>query len=115
MATWNFSKVRPGDKTREPIQGEFFTNESIQRSGEALIREGIQNALDAGVAGKHVHVRIFVSGPNFGATSETHGRYFDGAWEHLQADGNGLTESPDPKEDCSFIVFEDFGTDWYRR
>ena len=111
MATWNFSEVRPGDKTREPIQGEFFTNDSIGRSGEALVREGIQNALDAGLPSQTVHIRIFVSGPNAGVPANKHSNYFDDvAWEHLCADGNGLTNPPNPRDDCPFIVFEDFGT-----
>jgi hypothetical protein len=110
MAQWRFSEIRPGDKTREPIQGEFFTSDSIGRFGEALIREGIQNALDAAHQGKPVRVRIFVSGPNFGVPDDALGEYFDGLWEHLNANGNGLSDPPKSTDVCPFILFEDFGT-----
>jgi hypothetical protein len=36
MPKWFFKKLRPGDTTREPIQGEFFANEAISNSAEAL-------------------------------------------------------------------------------
>ncbi len=44
MAKWFFKKQRPGDTTREPIQGEFFSTEAISNTAEALVREGIQNS-----------------------------------------------------------------------
>lgn len=109
MPTWNFSKIRPGDKTRDPIQGEFFTSDSIDRSGEALVREGIQNSLDAG-ADQCVHVRLFVSGESFGVTEDTMSGYCDGIWEHVDAPRNGLKNRPNASEPCPFILFEDFGT-----
>ena len=63
MPFWRFNQVRPGDKIREPIQGEFFSAEAISNnSGEALSREGIQNSLDAGRNNETVVVRLFVSG-----------------------------------------------------
>ena len=110
MAQWRFSEIRPGDKTREPIQGEFFSSDAIGRYGEALVREGIQNALDAAIPGESVHVRIFVSGPSFGVPDDTLDEYFDGIWEHIGASGNGLTDPPNSTEVCPFIAFEDFGT-----
>ncbi|MEX1027054.1 MAG: hypothetical protein WD049_03465 [Candidatus Paceibacterota bacterium] len=110
MNQWNFSKIRPGDKTREPIQGEFFTSDAIGRNGEALVREGIQNAMDAAIPGQRVHVRLFVSGESFGVPHDTMAEYCDGLWEHLHSPGNGLQNPPSPTEPCPFIVFEDFGT-----
>ena len=109
MPTWNFSKVRPSEKTREPIQGEFFTSDSIDRNGEALVREGIQNSLDAG-PDQPVHVRLFVSGESFGVPEDTMSEYSDGLWEHVNAPRNGLKDRPSASEPCPFIVFEDFGT-----
>ena len=44
---WHFRQHAPGEKTRDPIQGEFFATEAIRNPAEALIREGIQNSLDA--------------------------------------------------------------------
>jgi hypothetical protein len=46
--SWHFRSLAIGEKTREPIQGEFFSTEAIHNPTEALVREGIQNSLDAG-------------------------------------------------------------------
>src|SRR5208282_2684108 len=62
MATWNFMLQRPGETTREPIQGEFFATEAINNTAAALVREGNQNSLDAGREGEKTRVRLFLSG-----------------------------------------------------
>jgi len=110
MASWHFTPLRPIDKIREPIQGEFFEDESISNPGEALVREGIQNSLDACPDGQTVLVRIFVSGKDQAASPSQLAPYLEGAWEHLRAEGNGLRNVPVPAEPCPFLVFEDFGT-----
>ena len=46
---------------REPIHGEFFSTEAISSPGEALVREAIQNSLDANQNGESVMIRILVS------------------------------------------------------
>ena len=60
---WYFNKLRPGDKTREPILGEFFATEAIRNSVEALVREGTQNTLDAAIkkATDPVRVRLLLA------------------------------------------------------
>ena len=45
---WYFRPLEVDETTREPIQGEFFSTEAIRNPTEALVREGIQNSLDAG-------------------------------------------------------------------
>ena len=45
--SWHFNTKRPSDKERNPIQGEFFAADAISKPGEPLVREGIQNSLDA--------------------------------------------------------------------
>ncbi len=44
---WFFREQAAGEITRDPIIGEFFATEAIDNPAEALVREGIQNALDA--------------------------------------------------------------------
>src|SRR5690606_738794 len=44
---WTFYEWRTGPSQRDPIQGEFFATEAIRDPAEALVREGIQNSLDA--------------------------------------------------------------------
>jgi len=59
---WHFEEKSPSSKERNPIQGEFFATEAIDKPGEALVREGIQNSLDARHGDRKVMVRIRVSG-----------------------------------------------------
>src|ERR1035438_4860664 len=59
---WHFRPLVPGETTRDPIVGEFFATEAINNVGEALVREGIQNSLDAALK-QPLHVRISVVTP----------------------------------------------------
>ena len=113
---WYFNRLRRGDRIRDPIQGEFFASEAIDGPAEALVREGIQNSLDANrdangqPLSKTVRVRIFVSGQDGALSASRMKPYVEGAWEHLHADRNGLHEAPDEGTSCPFLVFEDFCT-----
>lgn len=108
--SWKFNKMRPSDKAREPIQGEFFASDAISNPGEALIREGIQNSLDARCNGERVLVRIRVSGADGAVAREVVAPFLNGLDEHLRAPGNGLREIPGEQENCPVLIFEDFGT-----
>jgi len=57
MPEWNFSIFNPGDTERNPISEEFFTNDTRL---EAVIRESIQNSIDANDSTPFVRVRIFL-------------------------------------------------------
>ena len=39
--------MRPGEINVDPIEGEFFTTEAIGSITDGLVRESIQNSLDA--------------------------------------------------------------------
>jgi hypothetical protein len=107
---WHFKKQEPGDTSREPIQGEFFADESIEYAAAALVREGIQNSLDARASAQPARVRIFLSASNGALAPEATRVYLEGLWPHLEAPKNGLIERPDRKDRCPFLAFEDFGT-----
>src|SRR5947209_7743618 len=100
MPSWYFKKLRPGDTTREPIQGEFFSTEAISDNAEALVREGIQNSLDARRGSEPVIVRIRVSGAEHASAPRAVAEFLDGAWPHLQARGNGLRNAPTANDPC---------------
>lgn len=107
---WQFNTMRPSDKAREPIQGEFFATDAISNPGEALVREGIQNSLDARQDGEKVMVRIRVSGADAAVARSAVAPFLSGLDEHLRAPGNGLREIPTDGDNCPVLVFEDFGT-----
>lgn len=110
MAQWYFNTYRPQDKRIDRIQGEFFSSEAISDPGRALVREGIQNSLDAAIGNEPVLVRIFVSGNVNARQSREVSEFFSGGWDHFRAPDNGMREVPDDSEPCEFLVFEDFST-----
>lgn len=107
---WHFNTMRPCDKARDPIQGEFFAIDAISDPGEALVREGIQNSLDARDGDQKVKVRIRVSGMDAAVSRTATTPFLAGLSEHLKAPRNGLRDIPDDGEACPILVFEDFGT-----
>ena len=102
----------PGETIREPVQGEFFATDAISDPGMALVREGIQNALDAGTKNGAVLVRIFVSGDEKAIQESKATKYFGSAWPHYSAAGSGIRPDSRPQTGapCKFIAFEDFQT-----
>jgi hypothetical protein len=113
MIQWSFSPKRPSDKTRDPVAGEFFASDAIKNAGEALVREGVQNSLDARVdrGGGIASVRISVAGERRAVPRDVMSRWIQGAKEHLLAAGNGLQDPTSTlNEPCHYLVFEDFGT-----
>ncbi|HMG76108.1 MAG TPA: hypothetical protein VK582_21580 [Pyrinomonadaceae bacterium] len=109
-AQWHFNQPKPGDKNREPVLGEFFATEAISNAAEALIREGTQNTLDAALPDRATRIRIYISGQKAALAPDTIKPYLGGAWPHITAEGNGLHDRPKADENCSFLLFEDFGS-----
>ncbi len=110
---WNFSPKTPGEPTRDPISSEFFAADAIKNAAEALVREAIQNTLDARIEGARgrARVRIYVSGVPGALPAERHTRWFTTAWPHWLAPRNGLrSERLVRTAACRFLVYEDFET-----
>jgi hypothetical protein len=106
---WYFRKKGPAEKIRNPIQGEFFSAEAIDGPSEALVRESIQNSLDA-QASDQVHVRIALHSGEGALPGSAVEALFGAAWSHYHAKANGLHAPPARGSDCAFLVVEDFGT-----
>jgi hypothetical protein len=96
----------------DPIQGEFFTTRDIGNISNAVIREGIQNALDERNRERieTVKVRIFVSGEKYALSPESYLPLLETLLPHLKAKNSGLTTLPDLKGKMKFLAFEDFHT-----
>lgn len=112
QAGWHFAHKPVGVKTRDPIAGEFFASEAIDDAGTALVREAIQNSLDARSAkDEPVRIRLFVSDDRQALPPARHEHWFASAWPHLKAPRNGLrSDSLVRNGACRFLVCEDFGT-----
>lgn len=110
MTIWHFRPKHPGEKERNPVIGEYFDEESIDRPAQALVREVIQNSLDANPNGGAINVRFYVSGKSGALSSKRAEKWLGGAWDHFKAKGSGLRDvSKDPTV-CQFLVVEDRST-----
>ncbi len=109
---WRFRKMQPGEINVDPIEGEFFTTEAIGSITDALVRESIQNSLDA--AGGDGPVTIcfsFYSGPARSSDPPTVIKtYLATLTPHLLAKHSGLQEIPSTAENLAYILIEDYGT-----
>ncbi len=101
-------------KQRDPMQGTFWDTESIRSAANALVREAVQNSLDAGTGDGPVRVRLLVSEGDRALDPSTVGRFFVGMWEHLRAlcaDKEQVEELEAMRAGpCRFLVYEDFNT-----
>ena len=107
---WYFRRKASGEKIRNPIQGEFFATEAIDGPAQALVRESVQNSLDARAAEGPVRVRIALAVGSEALPGSAAKELFGSAWLHYQAPGNGLHAAPLPGAPCPYLVIEDFGT-----
>jgi hypothetical protein len=110
MLDWKFEQKRRTQKSRDPIQDSFFTNESIEDDTHALVRESIQNSLDA-KADPLKPVRMSFTIGQLDSNSPILEKYItDEAWKHFTADNNGLISPPTKSDKCKYLVVEDFNT-----
>lgn len=110
--TWRFREMSRGEINVDPIEGEFFTTEAIGSVTDALVRESIQNSLDAAIDGRPVTVRFsFYQSPNPGYDEKVVlNKYLNGLSAHLQAKHAGLQDTPSPSEQMDYLLIEDYGT-----
>jgi hypothetical protein len=104
MAEWRFRKMGRDEIRSDPVEGEFFTPE---RLAEALVRESVQNSLDAKSDGV-VRVQFSFYGGEDGLGPAIGQRYLDGLMPHVAASNIGTNDRL-PQE-MPYIVVEDFGT-----
>lgn len=106
---WFFVPSNPQSKKRDPAWAEFFHSAvSIDNNCVALVRESLQNSLDAAQDGiDSVTVRFALAGPKSAVPADVAADYFQLLPDHVRASGfDGVS----PDEDCQYLVVEDFGT-----
>jgi len=107
-ACWEFVRKHPNAPQIEPIAGELFTGEALEAPANSLVREAIQNSLDARAGEEPVRVRFTLpERPVAGS--------FESPWlarlkPHLSAERNGLTARLSDGEQLSTLLIEDYGT-----
>ena len=105
--SWIFKQKRPGDtKARNPVSDEFFTDPELLTDASSLVREAIQNSLDATAdISAPVKIRFKV-----GVRDNVHAspNYFSGLEKHtLKTLGSELGRID---ESCRYLIYEDFNT-----
>lgn len=114
MPEWFFKQVTPGDTHRNSTADAFFDSDTVSDPGFALVREGIQNSLDAHKVAPDTPLLVRLSlvnqdnAPNWSDI----GDFFAGVWPHYTTARSGLhaNEIPQMAEKCTALVFEDIGT-----
>lgn len=97
--------LRPVSPT--PNAGQFFTPEGF---ADSLVRESIQNSLDARHQSEKVQLRFHLSTDEEALSAVDATRYLDGLWPHVEALEGGREDLPENNSSMSFLVVEDFGT-----
>jgi hypothetical protein len=100
----------PGEVHVDPVHDEFFKAQDL---ADALVRESIQNSLDARVSRSRSPVRVrfhFAAGAH-ALPAEAVREYFDGLEPHLNAVARTIhSVLPRHDENVPYLLIEDFGT-----
>lgn len=107
MPIWKFIDSNPNNVENEPVHEEFFAQAESASDLTSLVRESIQNSLDARLSPSlPVEVRF-----NIGVASAEQVRgFFKGLSEHIAASNQEKSLLEDMSKDCHFLVVEDFNT-----
>ena len=123
---WRFARMTPSEINQDPVQGEFFS--AASDLPERLVREAIQNSLDAGRDGEQVCVRFAFSGARHALPVADARTYLAGLEPHIKAlapetgthppnssnSGAELSATEDARvaltEPMTYLVIGDFGT-----
>ena len=110
MAEWKFRVMRPSEQNKGPTEAEFFRRETAVTS---LVRESVQNSLDAAVNGDPVRVRFVLRTARSqiapGGASEH--PWLAGLGVHIEACKDAEPEDANiARESLSYLVIEDFNT-----
>ncbi|NJM29567.1 MAG: hypothetical protein HC855_05210, partial [Rhizobiales bacterium] len=104
--------MQAGEMNIDPIEAEFFSTEALGSLSDALVREAIQNSLDARRPGETLRVRMLFPSADGYLLDARREAYLAGLRNHLRGSRIGLSADtlPTENEPLSFLVLEDFGT-----
>lgn len=108
---WHFRKMARAEINQDPTQEDFFNTEHLPDFADALVRESIQNSLDAGLrdTGEPVRVRIALPSLRQRPPVKEISPFFNNLFRHVSASGV-VRDQPAEDSPLEFLVFEDFGT-----
>ena len=117
--TWLFNEFRPNDVDEDSHLAEFFSSQEVGNVADNIVRESIQNSLDAndrfikgGFGAGRLEMRFSLGSVQTSSLTEI----MPGLWPHIEA---SRIEDPDFQEKISehkkrrkmnFLLIEDFNT-----
>ncbi len=105
---WNFPPQIEGYMRQDPVNSQFFTTNVVGGLAHALVRETIQNVLDAKLSTSQPAEVMFRFLHLKRAQVQ---KYFETLLPHLQSENNGIHEHlKNLKKEIRFLIVEDFGT-----
>lgn len=114
MGTWVFDELRGSAVRREPREAELFRTEQSEEDEyagtDALVREVLQNSIDAGSGEGPVRVRIAIHDAIDAPAADRLAHYFLRLKAPLSGRRIQFRQNGAPKLPCRFLVCEDFGT-----
>jgi hypothetical protein len=114
MGQWVFGELRGADVRRQPNETELFkteqTVEGEYAGNDALVREVLQNAIDAGTGDGPVHVRLAIHEAEDAPVPVRLKYHFQRLREPLAGKQISFNGQNYPTIPCRYLVCEDFGT-----
>lgn len=114
MTQWVFAKLDPAAVRRDPNESQLFKDdqagENEYAGTDALVREILQNAMDAGTKDGAVRVRLALHADSEGPDSARKASYFRRLESALSSRQVGFNSKGHPELSGGFMVVEDFGT-----
>ena len=113
---WSFQERSKKSVNRDPFEAEFFAgeeeDEEVYGRTDALVREAIQNSLDAQGAGHEgpVRIRFKLSGVEEAVPDVDAAALLDGLVPHLDVLGNEYVNKSSNVPPMPYLLIEDFGT-----
>lgn len=110
LPEWRFRKMQPGEINIDPIEEEFFTTEALGSITDAVVREAIQNSLDACNGIDSVTIRFELKKISLSNNPKIKEMYLNCIESHLRSKQCGLQNIPDLNKEMNCLLIEDFGT-----
>ena len=114
MGQWAFAELRGDDVRRDPNEAELFkteqTVEGEYAGTDALVREILQNSVDARCGDGPVRVRLAIHDVDEAPSASRLAHYFARLQTPLAARQVVFNNRGVPQIPCRFLVVEDFAT-----
>lgn len=111
---WSFERLNPRCPRRDPVEAEFFTGDpdasEVERRTDTLVRELVQNSMDARLTDQRVEVAFRLPDPGCydPAQAELGWQCLHALYPHLRVMRD--LALPSQTEPITWFAYEDFGT-----